>query len=691
MREMLRDCNPGLSRRFKLEGDGPFRFADYNDEQLTDIMVGMARQGGLHVAPELAKEAVRRVLAKQRAKPNFGNAGAVKNLLDSAKERMMARREQGEDVPKDPEGRWMPSRADFFDELVEGSALASLRDLVNAEHIIECVNRVQQSIKVQQARGGSDKDLRMRMLKNWVFSGPPGTGKTTVARAFGEVYHQLGLLADPGVVECKAQDLIGQFVGSTAPLVNAKMEAARGGVLFIDEAYGLDPRRSSYGSDAVEKLLANLTDPKFEGNMIVILAGYDEHMRTLLQANPGLPRRFSERLEFPSWKPTECIPLVRKLCGDQGLDLPPELEEPLVQGFTKLSELEAWGSAGDVCTVQLKLMELREQRCDDYGCVEGPLLLSDVYAAFRDILHQRSPSSLGGPNVVDSALSSKAATVPPQTATQQAPSQPMQSFGTGQAHSPGETAGVSEVAADVIVTQQGEAMESKDISVADSCPQLAFTRQSYCLEISAGFAHGEPSEECKADAVAEEETQIQPAAHEQHCEADIPPTTAEPCDERDTSDDDLLFAALDSACRELNYSLMRIQQIVSTRDLPQELLESVARNLASTTEKVRPMLGMQCPAVQTRVEQAIQEQLREQELQREAELKIRQAAEAEKQRLQTLEEERRRKQLGMFICAVCGRQGCPVRPVWHQWDEDKIAPPTTGIYNGYPAGQQMNQ
>ena len=194
------------------------------------------------------------------------------------------------------------------------------------------------------------------------------------------------------MVECKAQELIGQYVGQSAPLVTAKMEEARGAVLFIDEAYGLDASKGSpYAKDAMEMLLSNMTDPKYEGKMVVILAGYTHHMSELLSSNPGLHRRFTERLEFKAWNADACLDLVVKRCTAEGVELPETLHTVIIDGFTELSQREGWGNAGDVVTIVEKMVATRDCRCDDDGFVEGPFTEEDVQSAFSALQEQRRP------------------------------------------------------------------------------------------------------------------------------------------------------------------------------------------------------------------------------------------------------------------------------------------------------------
>ncbi len=147
-----------------------------------------------------------------------------------------------------------------------------------------------------------------------VFTGNPGTGKTTVARLLGKIYYDIGLLAENKVIEVSRGDLVGQYVGHTAPKTQKVFEDALGGILFIDEAYSLFKTGNDFGSEAVETLLKLMED--YRENIVVIIAGYPKEIEELLISNPGLKSRFSKHLHFDDYSKDELIQIFYKMVSD---------------------------------------------------------------------------------------------------------------------------------------------------------------------------------------------------------------------------------------------------------------------------------------------------------------------------------------------------------------------------------------
>ena len=147
-----------------------------------------------------------------------------------------------------------------------------------------------------------------------VFSGNPGTGKTTVARLLGQVYHDMGILSANNVIEVSRHDLVGEFVGHTAPKTQKVFEKALGGILFIDEAYSLFKEGNDFGAEAVETLLKLMEDNR--ERIIVIFAGYPKEMEILLSSNPGLRSRFSKTLNFDDYNKEELFQIFTNMISE---------------------------------------------------------------------------------------------------------------------------------------------------------------------------------------------------------------------------------------------------------------------------------------------------------------------------------------------------------------------------------------
>ncbi|HEX2683394.1 MAG TPA: AAA family ATPase [Ferruginibacter sp.] len=169
-----------------------------------------------------------------------------------------------------------------------------------------------------------------------VFTGNPGTGKTTVVRLLGKIYNAMGLLTKGHVVEATRADLIGEFIGHTAPKVKAMIEKARGGILFLDEVYALSRGDDSrdFGAEAVEILLKEMSDGP--GNIAIIGAGYPNEVNAFLNSNPGLKSRFSQRFHFDDYMPAELMQIAQVALQKEQASLSPEAEQELNKRLTSL-------------------------------------------------------------------------------------------------------------------------------------------------------------------------------------------------------------------------------------------------------------------------------------------------------------------------------------------------------------------
>jgi len=175
--------------------------------------------------------------------------------------------------------------------------------------------------------------VRQPMSYHMAFLGNPGTGKTTVARLIAESYHDMGLLSKGQLVEVSRADLVAGYVGQTALKVKEVIEEAKGGVLFIDEAYALAGEGNDFGSEAVATLIKGMEDNR--DDMVVIVAGYLDLMQTFLDSNPGLKSRFSKTIYFPDYSGDELTKIFQRFCKQNSIKANSKVVDAVRSHFTK--------------------------------------------------------------------------------------------------------------------------------------------------------------------------------------------------------------------------------------------------------------------------------------------------------------------------------------------------------------------
>lgn len=355
METMFQNVNPGLSRRFPLAS--AFEFEDFSDDELRTILDLKLKQQGFD-ATDQARRVAMEMLGRARNRPNFGNGGEIDILLDAAKARHQPRLSRGE-----AKSASILEAVDFDEnwdraERQETNVAKLFEGTVGQERVVALLERFQETVRTFKSL---NMDPKENIPFNFLFRGPPGTGKTTTAEKMGKVFYDMGFLATAEVVQCSATDLVGQYVGQTGPKVLQLLDKALGKVLFIDEAYRLG--EGAFAKEAMDEIVDATTKPKYSKKLVIILAGYEADINRLMATNPGLTSRFPEVIDFRALEPRECIALLRSLLRKQKASLKKRSVELDLQALETSSEAflarmvdlldhlaaqESWASARDV-------------------------------------------------------------------------------------------------------------------------------------------------------------------------------------------------------------------------------------------------------------------------------------------------------------------------------------------------------
>ncbi|GGX73508.1 AAA family ATPase [Streptomyces hiroshimensis] len=281
-------------------------------------------------------------------------------------------------------------------------ARAELDGMIGLQSVKRQVHTLIAQLEMAKLRADQGIPTRTRP-QHFVFAGPPGTGKTTVARIVGKVFAGLGLLERGHVVETQRVDLVGEHLGSTALKTSAVIDSALDGVLFIDEAYALvnDGYNSgdAFGNEALQVLLKRAEDDR--ERLVVVLAGYRREMETLLAANPGLASRFTTHVDFPSYAPGELREIAAVLLDGNGDVLSPEGGSALAQSLDAAADrIDALGNGRFIRTLCQKAAAQRDLRLSASSRDGRPLSredlvtlhAADVFAAFDELMASGSGS-----------------------------------------------------------------------------------------------------------------------------------------------------------------------------------------------------------------------------------------------------------------------------------------------------------
>lgn len=311
--------NPGLESRVR----APILLPDLSSDALLRVLDGMAAELGYSVEGP-AREALKARIAAIPRGERFGNAREVRRLLDLVRGNLAHRFHESPtdvdpnvitiaDVPTLQSGR--------RDEFAYVAAMERIDHLVGLDPVKRELKGIAAQVALGEARRASGAEPARTVVGHMVFTGNPGTGKTTVAAEVGAILASLGVLASGHVHTVTHADLIAQYLGQTAPKVRAQVQQSLDGVLFIDEAYSLVPRVAGNQMSFEEIALTTLVDEmeRHRDRLVVILAGYPKEMQALLDANQGLRSRISRVIEFPDYDRDDLREIAARMVAASGL------------------------------------------------------------------------------------------------------------------------------------------------------------------------------------------------------------------------------------------------------------------------------------------------------------------------------------------------------------------------------------
>jgi SpoVK/Ycf46/Vps4 family AAA+-type ATPase len=415
--ESFLGSNPGLASRFATR----LKFSSYSPNEMMALAQAAIERRGERLDGDARPVLYRKFeeVGRRRIADDLGNGRFVRSLIEKAGQARDVRVITSTQNPAEQDlltiraGDLEQGYAELTSRLrgyedtptVEG-ALAELDWLVGLDPVKQQVRAIAAQLRVAKMRSRQGLSSQPP-ARHFVFTGPPGTGKTTVSRILGRIFAAHGLLVRPEVIEAHRADLVGEHLGSTAIKTGKLIDSAMGGVLFIDEAYSLNNAGydggDAFGSEAVQTLLKRAEDDR--DRLVIVLAGYPDDMDRFLRSNPGLASRFSTRVTFPSYSPNELVEISGRLAKGADDRFDPAALEVLRGIFAhacaegRIDELGNGRFARSLYERACACRDLRVENLADPSRDDLIILTAaDVEAAYRELDHGRPRNPIAVPD-----------------------------------------------------------------------------------------------------------------------------------------------------------------------------------------------------------------------------------------------------------------------------------------------------